>query len=803
MIHFDTETHAITPLEQAPPVVCLQWCWRPDLVLARDAGSEATIVDTGSRWRGMTSLDLLGPVPDDEATESDDPAEDARKRVEWPEETRAYLVTGDEVLDVFREMLAGEEVLQGLNSSFDLHVLLRHADRRGLDLWRDVFEFLAAGRLRDTELDEKLLNIARGIEQHKNGMEALAWRYLGLSIKDDKKGPGSWRTRYGELDGVPLDRWPYHAKRYALDDVLLDREISRRQAEVAVRTFGTLSIPDQVARPVARFCLHLQSARGIISDLPRAFAARESLQGASDRLMRTLVGAGLVKSKTLFTGPEALAEGDSCTVDGIEATFLGRCDAKGRANARGRSAKVEIGGEEELVDLAQIAADTAVKHTRDMAEIRRRVAATLEGAGYDVPTTETGLVKTDRETLEAIAELSDDPGLLCLTAKSAVDKLLSTYVEALCEPRVAQGGAIHWRYDALKDTGRTSAAAQRFLSTTEEGVTIKLKDGTNVQNFPGASALQRTAKRILAHLPDPKPSPEEWAARHDPRAMVVARPGYLFSIHDYAAIELGTMARVLNVMLGRPSVLANVINEGKDAHLFTGVRVHRTLWGEELTYEELVERHKEGAALQKKGQRLPDHLRRVLDTRKMSKVVNFGFLGAMGAAKFRLYARLSYGVVVEPATSKQLRKDFLATFPEIPIYFKAINDRLTRGLPIVQLGTKRVRRPPTYAAACNSPFQGLAADGAMQALWLLTWGSYVDEASPLFGARPLIFEHDAFVVEVPEASAEAAHEEVGRCMIKGMEVYLKDRKRPELSVAVRTDGALIRRDASGHSRWVK
>lgn len=153
--------------------------------------------------------------------------------------------------------------------------------------------------------------------------------------------------------------------------------------------------------------------------------------------------------------------------------------------------------------------------------------------------------------------------------------------------------------------------------------------------------------------------------------------------------------------------------------------------------------------------------------------------------------------------AKQLRKDFLATFPEIPIYFKAISDRLEQGLPIVQLGTRRVRRPPTYAAACNSPFQGLAADGAMQALWLLTWGSYVDETSPLFGARPLIFEHDAFVVEVPEKTAEEAHAEVGRCMIQGMEVYLKDAKRPELSVAVRTDGALIKRDASGHSRWVK
>jgi hypothetical protein len=40
-------------------------------------------------------------------------------------------------------------------------------------------------------------------------------------------------------------------------------------------------------------------------------------------------------------------------------------------------------------------------------------------------------------------------------------------------------------------------------------------------------------------------------------------------------------------------------------------------------------------------------------------------------------------------------------------------------------------------------------------------------------------------------------------MIEGMEVYLKDRRRPELSVAVRVEGELIQRDATGYSRWVK
>ena len=508
------------PLEQAPPVVCLQWCWRPDLVLARDAGSEATIVDTGSRWRGMTSLDLLGPVPDDEATEATTRRGRPQAR-RVAQKTRAYLVTGDEVLDVFREMLAGEEVLQGLNGSFDLHVLLRHADRRGLDLWRDVFEFLAAGRLRDTELDEAPQHRA-GHRATQNGMEALAWRYLGLSIKADKKGPDSWRTRYGELDGVPLDRWPYHAKRYALDDVLLDREISRRQAEVAVRTFGTLSIPDQVARPVARFCLHLQSARGIISDLPRAFAARESLQGASDRLMRTLVGAGLVKSKTLFTGPEALAEGGSCTVDGIEATFLGRCDAKGEPTPAAGLRRSRSAARRSL-STSPRSPPTPRSSTRDMAEIRRRVAATLEGAGYDVPTTETGLVKTDRETLEAIAELSDDPGLLCLTAKSAVDKLLSTYVEALCRAprRAGRGDSLALRRPqgtpgALRPPHNASSRRPRRASRSTQGRHQRPK-------LPRCVGPATHGEGILAHLPDPKPSPEEWAARHDPRAMVVAR----------------------------------------------------------------------------------------------------------------------------------------------------------------------------------------------------------------------------------------------------------------------------------------
>lgn len=808
-IHFDCETKPVSPTEQAPPVVCVQWCYQPAWVEQREAGGEIKIVDDPALpWRGMTSFDLLGPVPDDEATEDDDIAEDARARRTWPEETTPQILVGDDVLDFFRSVLAGGSLFRGVNIAYDLLCLIRHAERRGLNLWRETFEALAAGRCRDTEIDEKLLAIARGIEVHRTGMEGLARRYLGLDLGSDKKGPASWRLRYQELEGVPVERWPYHARRYALDDVIHDREISRLQLEVAARTFGSTSIPDQVARPVARFCLHLQSARGVLTDYPKAIIARESLTEVSDKLMSVLVKAGLVNTKVLFTGSGALAEGDPVTVGGEPATFLGRCDVKGNPNAKARSAKVEYtNGEEEIVLLKDITADVGVKHSKNMREIRRRIADTLISIGYkdtDLPQTETGLVKTDRETLEIVAGASDDPGLLCLAAKSKADKLLSTYVTALCTTQ-----AMHWRYDCLKDTGRTSAGAQRLFVPSDEGIPIQIKDGTNVQNFPGAQALKKAAREILPHL-DPALSEadnavEAWAAKHDPRSMVVARPGYLFSIHDYKAIELACMGRVLNVLFGKPSTLAEVINRGMDAHLFTGVRVHRTLWGESIPYAELVALHAEAEALQKAKRPLPPRLDHVISTRKMSKVVNFGFLGAMGAAKFQLYAWTSYGVRVDAKQSKALRNDFLTTYPEIPLYFRAISDRLQANLPIIQIGTRRQRRGCTYAAACNSPFQGLAADGAMQALWRLSWAAYVDETSPFFGSRPLIFEHDAFISEVPDDErAEPAHEEAGRLMCEGMEVYLTDRKRPELSVKVATDGALIRRTANDpHSRWLK
>jgi len=60
------------------------------------------------------------------------------------------------------------------------------------------------------------------------------------------------------------------------------------------------------------------------------------------------------------------------------------------------------------------------------------------------------------------------------------------------------------------------------------------------------------------------------------------------------------------------------------------------------------------------------------------------------------------------------------------------------------------------SAACNSHFQGLVADIAKEALYLVSRECYVEPTSPLFGYRPVFFVHDEIDIEGPlDGLAEA------------------------------------------------
>lgn len=716
-VHWDTETYRIGPGRQCPPPVCLQW-----LVV----GDEPSVPQL-----------LLRP----------------------------------DVVDVFRWMLdAGDWPIVGLNQPYDVLVLAEEWYRRGESrqrIWREIFEkLLVPGRMLCTDTGQRLLAVARGLpDGHPaklSAMEAQVRYYFNVDLGDEKKGVDlgdgkrapAWRLRYSELDGVPFAQWPPEAVQYALDEVMWDSRIFDKQHDVAEEIFGRREIPDLRARSIAKLSLHLSSARGLRSDHEAAQAANESLTDSIDGLKLALVEAGLMRRKIIHAGKP--------------------------------QQRIEMS----LNTLA----------------VKERIVEIFEAEGLDVPLTETGYklaaagqdttkgVKRDKEVMNHPA-IAADPALEILVAHERETKLRSTYIVPLCEdcgePTDTWAGlqsAIHWRTDSLRDTGRVSTGKSRYTDIIEEEL-IERASGNNVQNYPTIDALIAAAGEVLKHLRKVPPwlwtakelqdlgevaenampldATRRWAARHNVRGMVIARKNYCLLNRDYSMIELCALAECQIDHFGFMVSLAQAINEGKDVHLLVGVLVHPLLHhGERLTYEQLYAEHKAF-----KKSKSPTALQlRVNETRKMCKVVNFGFLGGMGAKTFVYYVWQRLRVRIDEGLAKQMKYAWYDAFPEMRDWFYFIGDEVNVNRPVIQTGSGRWRGNCTYTQNANTRFQGLAADGALNALFLMWWHALVLDTSPLFGAYPLILEHDANLVEVPFFDPRGRPIEVGPHLHRAQEL---------------------------------
>lgn len=255
------------------------------------------------------------------------------------------------------------------------------------------------------------------------------------------------------------------------------------------------------------------------------------------------------------------------------------------------------------------------------------------------------------------------------------------------------------------------------------------------------------------------------------RECFVPRKGYLFAACDYSTLELCTLAQV-NTWLFQDCNMANKLRDGADLHLhFASV-----LLG--MPYDEALERLRN---------RDPE----VKRTRQMAKVANFGYPGGMGAEAFRSYAK-GYGLEIDEPTAKSLRDNWFKTWPEMERYFKFVGQQIQgHGFSgsIKQFLTDRIRGDVSFTQACNSYFQGLAADGAKEALFKVSEKCYIDPDSVLYGSRPVMFIHDEIILETPEQKAPQAADELARIMRESMQVFTPD-------VPIKTDVALM-------DRWYK
>lgn len=254
---------------------------------------------------------------------------------------------------------------------------------------------------------------------------------------------------------------------------------------------------------------------------------------------------------------------------------------------------------------------------------------------------------------------------------------------------------IRTRYDELVESGRTSSSAPD-----------EPWHGTNLQNQPREGGFRECL------VPPPPDDYAPW--------------GYYFGISDWSGVELVTLAETQREWYGS-SALGDAIAAGRDCHSDLGA----ALIG---VHPDAFDRHSpEG----KKA-------------RQAAKPVNFGYPGGLGIARFIAMAIADYGVAFTESEARRAKRVWLETWPEMSDYFATIKSLIgSDGLiTIVQPWSGRIRGGCTFPEACNTVFQGRAADAAKIALWWL-WCARHDPSSPLHRVRQCLFVHDENVSAIP------------------------------------------------------
>ena len=361
------------------------------------------------------------------------------------------------------------------------------------------------------------------------------------------------------------------------------------------------------------------------------------------------------------------------------------------------------------------------------------------------------------------------------------ERVEAAYKKRGVEIPMTEKGAISTARQILKDSGDALLAELGSETNAEKLLTTYipvLKEGTEHPLNP-SYALLKESGRTSSFRPNIQNVPRMGGIRE----AYIPREGAVFVACDYSTLELCALSQVCLDLFGEAE-MATAINKGKDLHL----AVAASILG--ITYEAAMRRRKEGDE-------------RVKQTRQLAKALNFGFPGGMGADSFRAFARAGYSVEISEDEAVSLKTDWLETWPEMRLFFRHVSNLSSMGndFTVRQHRSDRLRGGTNYCAGCNTYFQGLAADGAKNAIWEVAKECYVREESPLFGCRPVAFIHDELLVEVPESIEErtAAANRLAQVMVEAMKIYIPDVKISAEPAAMRKwyKGAEEVRDTEG------
>jgi DNA polymerase-1 len=207
---------------------------------------------------------------------------------------RPDLFTWRDAEEVLGDLLLTPAVyFVGHNIAYDWAVAAAHAPR----LLPLIFDAYEADRVKDTEIRQKLSDIAGGVYRGFEDVEGKTTK-LGYSLADlalrltgrrmDKSGD-TWRTRYSELRHLTLDQYPQEAKAYLEGDVEATDQVYQ------VQEANAEYLEDQHRQARAAFWLRLASAWGIRTDVLGVRQLAELTNREYESIARDLRSWGLLR----------------------------------------------------------------------------------------------------------------------------------------------------------------------------------------------------------------------------------------------------------------------------------------------------------------------------------------------------------------------------------------------------------------------------------------------------------------------------------------------------------------------------
>jgi hypothetical protein len=447
-------------------------------------------------------------------------------------EAGAYLVSNGDasVVEDLRGLFESGHILVGHTTSYDLAVIATSYPELEPLIW----EKLIAGEITCTKIREKLLNLSThghveklrlpdgSSEKIKYHLATLELQYLGIdrsaektvaTTSDSVRGD-SWRLNYDTLDGIPLDKWPAGAIKYALDDAvgtLLVYEAQKKRVESMV---GYASLRTEFFRTAVDFALLLITQRGMCVDENEFHRVQERVQKAlGGETLEPLFEAGILRRgqpvrpySRQFKKAFEILQMRVSSIDLIDDAVVWE-------------------PHRELLETEGIKFKATVKPTLDKKKLTALVEKTCKTIGIGVRKTEKDNTITDAEVIEELAP--HDEVLTVYQLRQSLQKIVTTEL-----PRMMWEGKpadrVHFRYDALKETGRTSSY------------------GTDL--YPSGNGQQV----------DPRVRP-----------CFVPEEGCVLLSVDYNQLELATLGQTVYNIFGS-SVHRDLINEGYDLHAYLG-----------------------------------------------------------------------------------------------------------------------------------------------------------------------------------------------------------------------------------------